>query len=306
MAAKRARTQEPPLHVDGDDAASVDHAAWQAIARSTPSWEDAEFPASQLSIDGKAANTAPPPPPAPAPPPGTTPRCKCGADATKATVSSETPNKGRPYWHCPTRKCGYFAWADGAAGRPSPSSGPLSWARFPALPVVSDFGFRAADLRQGGVGDCWFLSALAVVAERHDLIARLFADTASNRAGCYCMHFFLDGAWTSVLVDDRLPVTAAPRRPELAFDGKLAFSRCGDRAGGQQLWASLLEKAYAKAHGSYQAISGGEISEALLDLTGAPTLSVDFSRSSFDSEMLWRSMVEWKRLELPMGCATDR
>ena len=72
------------------------------------------------------------------------------------------------------------------------------------------------------------------------------------------------------------------------------------------LWASILEKAYAKAHGSYRAISGGEISEALLDLTGAPTLSVDFEDASFNSELLWHSMVEWKRLELPMGCATDR
>ena len=42
------------------------------------------------------------------------------------------------------------------------------------------------------------------------------------------------------------------------------------------------------------------VAEALLDLTGAPTLSVDFNSSSFDSELLWRSMVEWKRLGLPM------
>ena len=50
----------------------------------------------------------------------------------------------------------------------------LSWARFPGLPIVNDYGFSAAHLRQGGVGDCWFMSALAVVAERHDLIAKLF------------------------------------------------------------------------------------------------------------------------------------
>ena len=30
-------------------------------------------------------------------------------------------------------------------------------------------------------------------------------------------------------------------------------------------------QAYAKAHGSYQSISGGWVAEALLDLTGAPT-----------------------------------
>eukprot|EP00854_Cymbomonas_tetramitiformis_P000887 gene887-1385_t len=92
--------------------------------------------------------------------------------------------------------------------------GNFSWRRFPAFVLVSDFGFSATDLRQGGVGDCWFLSALAVVAERHDLVARLFAETAVTPSGCYCVRFFLDGAWTSVLVDDLLPCTSAPRRAD--------------------------------------------------------------------------------------------
>jgi hypothetical protein len=35
-----------------------------------------------------------------------------------------------------------------------------------------------------------------------------------------------------------------------------------------------VEKAYAKAHGSYHAISGGYISEGLLDLTGCPTETI--------------------------------
>jgi hypothetical protein len=55
--------------------------------------------------------------------------------------------------------------------------------------------------------------------------------------------------------------------------------------------ASLIEKAYAKAHGSYKAISGGEIAEALLDLTGAPTQTIDFAARSFDSEALWGRLV---------------
>lgn len=78
-------------------------------------------------------------------------------------------------------------------------------------------------------------------------------------------------------MDDLLPCTARPRRPEHAADTGLAFSR----AHGGQLWVCLLEKAYAKAHGCYRAISGGEIAEALLDLTGAPTATVQFDAPGF-------------------------
>ena len=104
----------------------------------------------------------------------------------------------------------------------------------------------------------------------------------------------------------QLPITDKPRRPELAFESKLAFSRCGGSGGGgggQQLWTSLLEKAYAKAHGSYNAISGGWVSEALLDLTGAPTESIDLSEEE-NLEFLWQRLREFRRHRLPMGCGT--
>lgn len=149
------------------------------------------------------------------------------------------------------------------------------------------------------------MSALAVVAERHDLIARLFGETTTNQVGCYPIRLFVDGAWSTVLIDDQLPVTTSPRRPELTFQSSLAFSRSGSvETGGQQLWASLLEKAYAKVHGCYKAISGGEIAEALHDLTGAPTCTIDFDHLDFNSEVLWAQLTEYARQGFPMGCAT--
>ena len=272
---KRTRTPEPhptateTVDVRGDDhCPESDIEIWRGlVARSGGSFVDADFPPESVSISGKeavAAPAAPPPPPDSA----SATHCRCGAPVGRAEVRRDTCHRGRAYLHCAERKCGFFAWADGgSAWARGGTTSRLRWDRLPpSVPLVTDYGFRAADLTQGGVGDCWFMSALAVVAERHDLIARLFAaGTTRNAAGCYCVQLFLDGEWTSVLLDDMLPMTETPRRAALAFDG-LAFCRCSSADGRQQLWASLVEKAYAKAHGSYQAISGGMVAEALLEL----------------------------------------
>lgn len=63
-------------------------------------------------------------------------------------------------------------------------------------------------------------------------------------------------------------------------------------------------QAYAKAHGSYAAIHGGHIAEALLDLTGAPTETVLLDADGFDSEETWARMCSWADAEFPIGCAT--
>ena len=63
-------------------------------------------------------------------------------------------------------------------------------------------------------------------------------------------------------IDDFFPCTGSYGGP--------AFTR----ANGNEIWVLILEKAWAKIHGSYERIEAGLCRDAFRDLTGAPTKSV--------------------------------
>ena len=121
-------------------------------------------------------------------------------------------------------------------------------------------GVEPKDVAQGGLGDCWLISALACMSEHEGLLRTIFKTQEFNERGKYSIRLY-DGRankWTVVTVDDNLPL--------LKGSTSLLFAQ----PKGQELWVVLIEKAFAKFCGDYASLDGGNEIWAFEALTGDP------------------------------------
>ena len=51
------------------------------------------------------------------------------------------------------------------------------------------------DIKQGKLGDCYLLSALAAISEYPFIIKRIFETTEESSYGAYGVWLFIDGIW---------------------------------------------------------------------------------------------------------------
>ena len=192
-------------------------------------------------------------------------------------------------------------------------------------PTFSPELVNPADIKQGNVGNCWFISSLTNLANMAGGVSRICVKH-DTKVGVYGFLFCRDGQWVSSIVDDKLYLTK-PNWDEISverymFDkvqpndeedpekvyqrvyqsgsGALFFAHCRAK---NETWLPLLEKAYAKAHGDYSALRGGWTGEGLEDLTGGVTTEL-FTSDILDVDEFWEKELMKVNVEFLFGCCT--
>ena len=101
------------------------------------------------------------------------------------------------------------------------------------------------DIKQGKIGNCYFLSAIAAMCEFPRLISQTIISKDVSEDGFYQVLMFIDGEFQIVYLDDYFPCIKGTNI--LYFAKPNSF----------ELWVILLEKAWAKVNGGYLNIISG-------------------------------------------------
>ena len=176
----------------------------------------------------------------------------------------------------------------------------IHWERVETIFNSKDFqvffeGVNNDDIIQGGLGDCYFLSAIAALCKFPTLIKKLFYFKEKSQEHCYGVYLRINGKWELVLVDDYIPCYGDGVRYGMNF----AFSSTN----GYELWVILLEKAWAKINGNYAKIIGGEPHEVFDVITDA--YSEKLNVASAVANELWEKMIEGEKNGFIMTAGTS-
>jgi hypothetical protein len=112
-------------------------------------------------------------------------------------------------------------------------------------------------IRQGALGNNYFVNALRLIACNANMLQRLIVSEVHSVRGVYTFKFCKAGRWRYLHIDDSIPCRQS---------GHENYCR---NENPNETFAMLIEKAYAKLHGCYEALSYGLIEKALADMTHA-------------------------------------
>ena len=184
----------------------------------------------------------------------------------------------------------------------------------PDSPVMFRNDYSVEGIIQGsGFDNRWFVSALNICSGNRGQLDRVFFGELCDEwidKGFFVCKFYQDDPlsdddWQVVLIDDRIACTRDD-------DGRPfpVFARNPDP---NVYWAMIIEKAYAKMVGSYEAMQGGTVTQGLEDFTGGIGYKFDLEKrekewvppKGSEPDKLWHELLEKMMTEHVVGCANN-
>ena len=153
-------------------------------------------------------------------------------------------------------------------------------------------GINKDDIIQGGLGDCYFLSAVAAVCKYPELVEKLFLIKTKSNEHCYGCYYRINGIWKLVLVDDYLPCYGS-------WGKNFSFTSTN----GNELWVILLEKAWAKLNGCYAKVIGGEAHEIFEMITNTHSEKIKIKKGQ--EQEIWNKLSEGEKKGYIMTAGTS-
>ncbi len=147
--------------------------------------------------------------------------------------------------------------------------------------LFSDAGPSANDVKQGYLGDCYFLATLASVAKVNpNLIRQSVVDLGD---GTYGVQFNRNGAKLFIRVDGQLPT----------WSGQLAYA---DQGAQSSIWVAIMEKAFVQFRtglNAYGSLEGGWMDESYQALGKNP--------NDLWSALTGNALLTWIQQQLAAG-----
>ena len=141
-------------------------------------------------------------------------------------------------------------------------------------------GIAIEDIVQGDLGNCYFLSAIGALCKYPKLLENLFLFKEKTKENMYGIYFYINGLKKLVLIDDYLPC--------ISEQGYKRFIM--GKSEENEIWVSLIEKAFAKINGGYIRIgTGGTPNEVFDVLTEAYSEEIRVTPKKEDE--LWKKLI---------------
>jgi hypothetical protein len=150
-------------------------------------------------------------------------------------------------------------------------------------------GLDPNDIIMGSCNNCYLLAALSGMAEStgddeinfSSRIFNKFLTQDKNKAGCYAISFIIDGEPREIVVDDYFPTKKMKTKVKIKDpvtgedkiemrNGREIFAFTKNKIGENEIWVQLIEKAWAKLCGSFEASEMGHCREFFENFDGTP------------------------------------